>query len=159
MGCICKFSFFCQPCISANNKQNFVRQLKNSGAPIQPIITLRKLKTTMPSLKPPVPKLLKSKVVYQVTCPRCNSCYVGWTHRHVGTRFSEHRIRWKQPVRPHFYNCIGSQPTTQHLKVLKSTTRSIDFLMTLEALYIREIHPSFNTKDEFISRELTIKFV
>ena len=158
MGCICKFSFFCQPCISANNKQNFVRQLKNSGAPIQPIITLRKLKTTMPSLKPPVPKLLQSKVVYQVTCPRCNSCYVGWTHRHVGTRFSEHRIRWKQPVRPHFYNCIGSQPTTQHLKVLKSTTRSIDFLMTLEALYIREIHPSLNTKDEFRSLELNIKF-
>ena len=39
-----------------------------------------------------------------------------------------------------------------------STHRSVEFLETLEALYIREIGPTLNTKDEYRSRELSILF-
>ena len=49
----------------------FVARLKNCGAPVQVVLTLRKLKTYLPSLKPPIPKMIKSNVVYKVTCPRC----------------------------------------------------------------------------------------
>ena len=34
----------------------------------------------------------------------------------------------------------------------------MEHLLTLEALYIREIKTELNTKDEYWSRELTIKF-
>ena len=39
-----------------------------------------------------------------------------------------------------------------------STSRGDKQLMTLEALFIQEIIPQLNTKDEFKSRALTIKF-
>ena len=42
------------------------------------------------SVKDPVPKELRSHVVYKFTCARCNACYVGETHRHFCTRVHEH---------------------------------------------------------------------
>ena len=79
----------------------FVKRLKDCDAPTQVVLTLRKLKTYLPSLKPPVPKLLKSNVVYKITCPRCHACYVGKTSRHTVTRFGEHRTKKKEPVYKH----------------------------------------------------------
>ena len=75
----------------------FVKQLKSCGAPTQVILSLRKLKTYLPSLKAPIPMLLKSNVVYQVTCPRCETCYVGKTSRHTCIWFGEHRTKKKEP--------------------------------------------------------------
>ena len=43
------------------------------------------------------------------------------------------------------------------VKILDSTTKSDNYLLTLEALWIRDIKPTINTKDEFRSRELIIK--
>ena len=40
--------------------------------------------------------------------------------------------------------------------ILASTTRSEQFLFTLEALWKKEERPKLNTKDEYKSRELTI---
>ena len=45
----------------------------------------------------------------------------------------------------------------ENVSVLQSTNWSLVYLMTLEALWIREIKPKINTKDEYKSRELTIK--
>ena len=42
------------------------------------------------STKDTVPKCFKSSVVYQYTCARCASCYVGRTHKHLITRINEH---------------------------------------------------------------------
>ena len=41
--------------------------------------------------------------------------------------------------------------------VLDTTTNSDSFLLTLEAIWIRDIKPKINTKDEFRSRELIIR--
>ncbi|XP_066911760.1 uncharacterized protein [Clytia hemisphaerica] len=49
-------------------------------APCRVIFTLKKLKTVLPSLKSSVEKSLKSGVVYKITCPRCNSCYMSAKH-------------------------------------------------------------------------------
>ena len=62
---------------------NFIKQLKRSKAPIQPIVTLRKQKTFLPFLKPNVKEELRSSVVYNITCPGCHTCYVGQTSQHM----------------------------------------------------------------------------
>ena len=60
-----------------------VRALHIIQAPCRVIMTLRKLRTVLPSLKPPVEWSLRSDVIYQITCPRCKVCYVGQTDRHL----------------------------------------------------------------------------
>ena len=112
---------------------NFIKQLKRSKAPIQPVVTLQKQKTFLPSLKPNVKEDLRSSAVYKITCPGCHACYVGQNNRHMITSFKEHSNQKNKTVRKHFY-------------------------LTLEALYIREIKPELNTKDDYRSRELAIKF-
>ena len=50
---------------------NLVRKLNKVAVPIRTVLTLRKLKTVLPSLKPPVPQPLRSRVVYHIECPGC----------------------------------------------------------------------------------------
>ena len=45
----------------------------------------------------------------------------------------------------------------QCIRILTSTHKGESTLLTLEALWIREIRPTLNTKDEFKSRELIIQ--
>ena len=44
----------------------------------------------MVNMKDPVPKFLKSFVVYKFFFPGCNACYTGETTRHLSTRIKEH---------------------------------------------------------------------
>ena len=135
--------------------ENFAKDIKKANAPCRIIFKLRKLKTVLPSLKPPTDKMLKSHVVYQIKCTGCNASYVGQTTRHITTRLSEHRSR-KGPVKDHFIKC-EKDIDNDCVKILDSTTKSDSYLLTLEALWIRDIKPLINTKDEFKSRELIIK--
>ena len=132
--------------------------LRHLDAPCVVVFTLRKLKTTLPSLKVEVDKALKSRIVYKISCPRCASCYVGQTDRHLLVRFKEH-IRPSQPVGKHLRLCDTSIEfeNKDSVSILHQTYGSILHLMTQEALWIREIKPSINTKDEYKSRELTIR--
>ena len=84
--------------------EKFEKSLKKLEIPVKVIFTLRKLKTTLPSLKPKVDMNLRSKVVYQIKCPCCNACYVGMTSRHLLSRIKEHR-RKSSPVGVHFSAC------------------------------------------------------
>ena len=43
-------------------------------------------------------------------------------------------------------------------KILTKTNKNNDFLETLEALFIRELKPSLNTKEDFRNKELRLKF-
>ena len=125
--------------------------------PVQAILTMRKIKTVLPSLKAPNPKFLRSRVVYKISCPGFNACYVGQTARHIKTRFGEHATKKKQPVLIHFQVCNVGKPQLAQLNILAATTKNIALLETLEALFIEEIKPAVNTKDEFRGRALTIK--
>ena len=135
--------------------EDYARALHRCNAPCMIIMTLRKLKTTMPSLKPPVEKMLRSGVVYKIVCPRCNACYVGQTSRHLQTRFREH-LNNTGPVKNHLLKC-NTKITEDDIEILTSTSRGENYLLTLEALVIRELMPGINTKDEYRSRTLTIK--
>ena len=118
-------------------------------------MTLRKLKTTLPSLKPPIENFLRSGVVYEITCARCNAAYVGQTVRHLRTRFWEHQKK-TAPVRKHMDRC-EYQCTMDNVSILASSTQGEQHLLTLEALFIEERNPAMNTQDDFRNRSLTIK--
>ena len=133
--------------------EDYARALHKIGAPCMIVMTLRKLKTVLPSLKQPVDKMLRSGVVYKLTCPGCEACYVGETIRHMLSRFKEH-IR-AGPVKQHLTLCAATI-TEENVDILQSSARGEDFLLTLEALHIRELRPTINTKDEYKSRELKI---
>ena len=128
--------------------EDYARALHKSNAPCNVVMTLRKLKTVLPSLKPPVDKMLKSGVVYKITCPRCSACYVGKTSRHIHTRFTEHTQR--APMKTHLKDC-NIKISFDDIEILHQTARGNIHLMTLEALYIRDLKPTINTKDEYRS--------
>jgi hypothetical protein len=136
--------------------EDYARALHRLNAPCTVVFTLRKLKTVLPSLKPLIEKPLRSGVVYQIMCPRCRACYVGQTCRHLQTRFKEH-LRESTPVGKHFKKCKQTL-TLDNIEILGSSARGEDYLMTLEALFINELRPTLNTKNEYRSRVLTIKF-
>ena len=78
------------------------------------------------------------------------------TARHLATRVGEH-FRSVGKLKSHFENCnVDPVPTKEMVKILGKAKG--DKLLTLEALYISELGPKLNTKDEFKSRELKLKF-
>ena len=135
--------------------EEYARSLHKIQAPCTIVMTLRKLKTTLPSLKPPIEKMLRSGIVYKISCPRCLACYVGQTSRHLLSRFKEH-IGNNGTMKHHMSQC-QSTITEDDIEILASTSRGEPRLLTLEALYIEELKPALNTKDEYRSRTLTIK--
>ena len=117
------------------------------------IFTLRKLKTVLPSLKKPVDKFLRSGLVYKIKCSHCEVCYVGKTRRHLQARFKEH-LRGG-PVKAHLDKCIGGI-TEDSVDILGSTSKGEIHLLTLEALWIRELKPFLNTQDTMRNRDLKL---
>ena len=136
--------------------EKLATSLRKLNAPCKVIMTMVKIKHTLPSLKSFVPNMLRNNVVYKILCPRCKSSYVGQTTRHLQQRFKEH-IGNKGPMKTHFENCAVT-PTDDVISIIGSTSRSDARLLTLEALYIKELAPVLNTKDEYRSRTLTLKF-
>ena len=136
--------------------EDYARAIHRANAPCTVVMTLRKLKTVLPSLKTPVEKAWRSGVVYKLSCPRCRSCYVGQTIRHLQTRFKEH-LTPSAPVSKHLKIC-KTTISCEDTEILAATQRGQAFLMTLESIWIRELAPSINTKDEYRSRELTIRW-
>ena len=74
---------------------------------------------------------------------------------HLQACFREH-IKNGGPVKTHITKC-KTNITDGNVDILSSTSRGERYLMTLEALYIQELEPAINTKDEYRSRALTIK--
>ena len=135
--------------------EKFESNLKRINAPCKVVMTLKKTRNVMPSLKSNVEKALKSGIVYKITCSRCTARYVGQTSRHLLYRMKEHK-RITSPVGNHFKAC-DQMLTMNDVEILTISTKSMAHLMTLEALFIDHLKPEINTKDEYRSRALTIK--
>ena len=126
------------------------------AVPLKIIKTMRKMKTVLPSLKPKINKMVRSDVVYKITCNVCESTYVGQTVRHLTARFREHRTN-EGPVKAHMVGC-GTELRDDDIQILKEVVDSAK-LLTEEALHIKEIKPEINKKEEFRSRKLNIKWL
>ena len=102
-------------------------------------------------------KILKSWLVYRLTCPCCSACFVGETSQHLKSRFKEH-IQRAGPMKSHLSHC-STTITEENVDILKTSLCGEYYLLTLKALHIRELtcKPQINTKDEYKSRELLIK--
>ena len=137
----------------------FVRKLRDTGAPIKPILTLRKVKSVLPTLKQNIDKLMTSNIVYEFTCPNCKVSYVGMTSRHLCTRIKEHQQNGENQtaIKEHTELCLGQSASPEHFKILEKIERDIWHLSVTEALFIREKSPQLNTRDEFRSRQLRLK--
>ena len=116
--------------------------------------------------KDKIPKLSKSKIIYQITCPGCSNSYIGKTERCLKSRLLEHSDRTKSAVGHHFYNCgnvrhivdmhhlfdrlndkttdsddvsifISNLIINNSRIVHSPNSRTSNFLLFLEALYIK----------------------
>ena len=85
------FSLFIQ--YRAKCSEHYARAIHKNQAPCTVIMTLRKLKTVIPSLKPPIDLDFRSDVIYQIECPHCPVRYVNESERHIITIFKEHQNR------------------------------------------------------------------
>ena len=111
--------------------------LHKINAPCTIIMTLRKLKTVLPSLKPRVQKMVESAFVYRLTCSRCSACYVGKTSRHLKFRIREH-IQRAGPIKSHLSQC-STTITEENVGILKTSSRGEYYLLTLEAHHTRKL--------------------
>ena len=136
-----------------NISNDIVKKLNNIQ-PVQTILTTRKLKSCLSSLKSSFDWYLKSHVVYEVPCNGCKSLYVGQTCRHITTRVAEH-AKADSPMGVHAIECNGDKTAFQW-KILDQYSKQSK-VMTLEELYIRTLKPVINTRDENWTRELTLK--
>ena len=59
-------------------------------------------------------------------------------------------------MKNHFKNC-NITPTNDMISILGRMDRGDGRLLTFETLFIKEIAPVLNTKDEYRSRTLTLK--
>ena len=101
----------------------------------------------LPQLKEPIEIALKSRLVYKLVCSCCGACYVGQSERHLLTCLRDH-LKQSQPVGKHTRLCGVSMHISdkENVSVLQSTNRNLVYLMTMEALCIREIKPKIKTK-------------
>ena len=89
------------------------------------------------SIKDPIPKSLRSLVVYKFSCAGCNSVYVGETCRHFTTRVREHVTRDKNS---HIYKYLLSsslckQVSNENCFTILDTAKSSYQLKIKEVLH------------------------
>ena len=73
------------------------------------------------NVKDPIPKSLKSFVVYKFVCPGCNACYIGETTRLAICQQGLRRI-WKRIKSPTFLHTLLIMKLARH-SVLKIVLR------------------------------------
>ena len=103
-----------------------------------------------------LPKLLRSSVVYQHSCPQdCGSAYVGSTIRTLQTRIMEHRgvsHRTGRPltrppqsaIREHSGICGGGCVISKDSFIILGSQNTTTDLRILESLYIHRLKPTLN---------------
>ena len=62
------------------------------------ICDTKKISYFLPKKMTKFPNSLRSNIVYEFTCPGCNSSYIGKTERNLATRLSEHSDPQKSSI-------------------------------------------------------------
>ena len=78
---------------------------RNLTQPVKFVIyDTKKISYFLPK-KDKIPNPSRSNIVYEFTCPGCNSSYVGKTERNLATRLSEHSDPQKSSISKHLSEC------------------------------------------------------
>ena len=153
--------------------ENLVKSLKNrlkhqikKEKKIEFKVTYQTHKTAFyTNMKDMTPKEYKSNVVYEFTCPGCNSKYIGKTERNLGERCQEHGTRKESAIFLHIKDCdhfnfiynmmifdvMDFDTNAILVNIVKENTAVIDFsdnwckLLIKEALYINRRKPALNS--------------
>ena len=136
---------------------NISLQLKRTSKKVQNDTHLYhiKLRKCLLSLKSSFDSNLRSYVLNERICCGCNSAYVKRTCRHMTTRILEHQ-KTKSPVEQHVVEFCGALTTFDYKNIgLWQDTKT---LMTIEFLHPSRRKPQLNTRDEYKSREITMKY-
>ena len=116
------------------------------------ILKTQKLRDHVTQLKGPVRVFIRNNVVYSITGSGCDALYVGQTS-HLRTRLDE-QCRSGTPVREHLESCGVSSSEIHRQSRIVDSAKSVDSLLTFEALHIGDLQPQINTIDEFRSKTL-----
>ena len=110
------------------------------------------------NVKDPVPKSLKSFVVYKFVCPGCNACYIGETTRHLSTRIKEHlETDKKSHIFAHLVNNETCKVlSTENCFEIIDSTYTPFRLKLKEAMHIIWKKPSFNKQQKHVSISMTV---
>jgi hypothetical protein len=104
--------------------------------------------------------MLKSRIVYEFDCPRCNrGTYVGSTKRMLKVRVDEHRgvshrthLPLSQPtksaIREHCFKC-RHKIQYDDFKIISSASNNLRLLIN-ESLEIKQSQPALNTDESAI---------
>ena len=109
-------------------------------------------------MKDPIPKGLRSLVVYKFTCSSCGACYVGETSRHFSTRINEHLKTDKAShVYKHLMSCEGGrQKCTPDCFSILDQAANISQLKIKEAIHILWEKPSLNHQLAHVNLKLSL---
>ena len=136
----------------SQNLANRLRKLTN----FQVVFTTRKQESCLPSLKSAFSNDLKSRVVYKLSCSGCNSNYVGQTLRYLTIRIEEYK-KAESLLGLHLQQCQLEGKSADLSWEFIDRSNNQKKLLTLEAIHIKKEKPGLNPRDEFRSRELTLK--
>ena len=92
----------------------------------------------MCNVKDPIPKCLKSLVVYKFVCPGCNPCCISETTCHLSTRIKEHlEMDKKSHIFAHLVNneTCKALSTKNFFEIIDSSLLHLNFKLK-EAMYI-----------------------
>lgn len=105
-------------------------------------------------IKDKTPLEMRSNVVYEYTCARCHSSYIGQTTRHLRHRIAEHagvshltgnsvKTLVHSSIRDHCTQCQGATCSSSNFKILTTGSTGLELLIK-ERLLINAKKPPLN---------------
>ena len=91
-------------------------------------------------------KCFQRCVVYEITCGKCRSTYIGSTIRYLHERTKEHVNNSKSSVSHHLGICTSNRNNIE-VRIITKDRDPVN-LRLLEALYIKARKPSINSREE-----------
>ena len=88
----------------------------------------------------------RRRAVYKIVCEKCNEYCIGSTIRYIHERISEHLKHNTSSVFKHLKKC-GNKNNKIDVSIIDAESDPVN-LRLLEAVYIKKLQPSLNSRDE-----------
>ena len=111
--------------------------------------------------KDPIPKFLKSFVVYKFVCPGCNACYIGETTSHLSTKIREHlETDKKSHIFAHLVNneTCKALSTENCFEIIDSASTPFKGYLRYKTITSQNVPSKAQLKNYFISQKNYVPF-